>query len=103
MVTPTEAGTGGLGLTIVYLTSYFYANDGLVASTQPERIHRAFDLLAGLAVLQKNMTKTVGMAFHPYHVSGGMPEAAYAQRVTGKGPMFWQCQRMQVECPECRV
>ena len=34
-VTTTEAVTGGLGLMIIDLASYFYADDGLVASTQP--------------------------------------------------------------------
>ena len=34
-VTTTEAVTGGLGLMIIALASYFYADDGLVASTQP--------------------------------------------------------------------
>ena len=34
VVTSTEVGTGGLGLTIVDLAAYFYANDGLVVSTQ---------------------------------------------------------------------
>ena len=33
-VTPTEVGTGGLGLTIIDLAAYFYADGGLVASTQ---------------------------------------------------------------------
>ena len=33
VVTPKEAGTGGFGLTIIDLAGYFYANDGLVAST----------------------------------------------------------------------
>ena len=48
VVTPTEAGTGVIGLTIIDLAAYFYANDGLVASTQPERLQRAFDVLTSL-------------------------------------------------------
>ena len=38
VMTPTEAGIGGLGLTIIYLADYFYTNDGLVALTQPKRL-----------------------------------------------------------------
>ena len=38
VVTPTEAVTGGLCLTIIDLATYFYADDGLVAPTQPERL-----------------------------------------------------------------
>ena len=34
VVTPTEAVTGGLGLKIIDLATYFYADDSLVASTQ---------------------------------------------------------------------
>ena len=34
VVTPTEAGTGGLGLTIIDLEAYFYAGDVLVVLTQ---------------------------------------------------------------------
>ena len=33
MVIPTKAGTGGLGLEIIDLVAYSYANNGLVAST----------------------------------------------------------------------
>ena len=77
---PKESGTGDLGLTIIDLETYFYANDGLMASTQPERLHRVFDVLTGLfnhIGLHKNTAKTVGMVFHPYHSPGGMLEEAY--------------------------
>ena len=47
-MTPTEKGTGGLGLTIINLAPYFYVDDGLVASIKPERLQRAFDVLTGL-------------------------------------------------------
>ena len=48
VVPPTEESTGGLGLTIIDMAAYFYANDGLMASTQPKRLHRVFDVLTGL-------------------------------------------------------
>ena len=38
VVTPSEEGIGGLGLTIIDLSKYLYADDGIVASTQPERL-----------------------------------------------------------------
>ena len=63
-MTPTEKGTGGLGLTIINLAPYFYVDDGLVASIKPERLQRAFDVLTGLfdrAGLWTNTAKTVGM------------------------------------------
>ena len=40
VVTPSKEGTGGLGLTITNLATYLYADDGIVASTQSERLHR---------------------------------------------------------------
>ena len=40
VVTPSEEGTGGLGLTITNLATYLYADDSLVESTQSERLHR---------------------------------------------------------------
>ena len=63
-VTPTEAGTGILVLTIIDLAAYFYAEDFLVASTHLERLQRLFDTLSGLfdrVGLKTNMTKIVGM------------------------------------------
>ena len=81
VVTPTEAGTGGLGLIIIDLAAYFYAGDGLVAPTQPEILQRSFDVLTRLfdrVSLQTNMTKTVGMVCQPCHTPGGMSEDAYA-------------------------
>ena len=70
VMTPAEAGTGGLGLTIIDLAAYLYDDDGLVASTQPERLHRSFDVLAGLfdhVSLRKNMANTVVMVCQPRH------------------------------------
>ena len=64
VVATSKAGMGGLGLTSIDLTAYFYANDGIVTLTQPERVQRAFDVLAGFfgwVGLQKNTVKTVGM------------------------------------------
>ena len=75
VVTPTEAGTGVIGLTIIDLAAYFYANDGLVTSTQPERLQRAFDVLTSIfnqVGLRKNTEKTVDMLFQPCHATGGM-------------------------------
>ena len=68
VATPTEVGTGGLCLTTIDLAAYSYANDGLVASAQTERLHRSFDVLTGLFDWfgqWKNMEKTVGMVYHP--------------------------------------
>ena len=65
VVAETEAVKEGLGLFIRGLVSYFYADYGLVTSTQPERLQQAFDFLTGFfnwVGLSKNMQKTVSMA-----------------------------------------
>ena len=48
VVTLTEAGTGGLVLTIIGLEAYLYVDDILVAYTQLERLKRVFDILTSL-------------------------------------------------------
>ena len=81
VVTPSEAGTGGLGIAIIDLVAYFYADNDLVVSTQPERLQRAFDVLTGLfdqVDLQTNTADTFGMVCQPCNAPGGMSEEAYA-------------------------
>ena len=73
-----------------------------MASNQPERLQRAFEVFTGLfdrVVLRKNMMKTVGMVFQLCYAPGGMLEEAYARWVTGKGPTFQELQQKRVECP----
>ena len=106
VVAPTEEGIQGLGLSIRYLVTYFYADDGLVALTQPERLHREFDVLTGLfdqVGLRMNTRKTVIIACQTCHMPGRMSVEAYERRTTGIRPTFWERQRRRVECPECRV
>ena len=66
VVTPTEAGTGGLELTIMDLAVYLYTNEGLVALTEPEILLREFDVLTGLfdwIGQWTNTAKTVRMVY----------------------------------------
>ena len=75
VVTPSEVGTVRIGLTTIDLAAYFYANNGLVASTQPERIQTEFDVLTSpfdQVGLHTNTAKMVGMVYQPCHASGGM-------------------------------
>ena len=65
MVSATEAGMEGLGLSIRDLVAYLYSDNGLVTSTQPERLQREFSVLTGLfdrVDLRTNTRKTVSMA-----------------------------------------
>ena len=106
VVTPAEVGMGGLGLTIIDLEEYFYADDSLVASNQPESLQRAFEVLVdlfNLVGIWKNTEKIVGMVCQPCHLPGGMSEEAYKIRTAGKGPTFQEHQKRRVECPECGV
>ena len=106
VVTPIEAGTGGLGLTIIDLADYLYADDGLVASTQLERLQREFDILAGIfdwVSLRTNTAKIVGMVCQPCHATCGISEEVYGKRDTGTGTTFQESQRKRVECPEYGV
>ena len=48
VVTPTKEVMLGLGRTIIDLVAYFYADNSLVASTQPESLHIEFDVLTSL-------------------------------------------------------
>ena len=64
MVAPTEAGAEVLGVSIQGFVANFYADDGLVALTQTERLQRAFDSLAYLfnwVGLWNNMPKMASM------------------------------------------
>ena len=64
VVAPAEYGTEGLGLSIQDLEAQFYANNGLVASTQPERLQRAFVILSVLfdqVGIRMNASETVSM------------------------------------------
>ena len=48
VVATAEAVMEGLGLLIRYLAPYFYAENGIVASTQSERLLQTLDVLADL-------------------------------------------------------
>ena len=103
VVALTKAGMEGLGLSIQDLVAYFYANDGFVALTQPERLHRAFEVLTGLfdwVGLRKNTQKTGSMACQTCDAPGRMPGEAYGMRMTGTGPTFQEQQWRRVELPE---
>ena len=92
MVTPTDAGIGGLGLVIIDLAAYFYSDNGLVALTQPESLKRMFDILIGLlgqVGLWTNTGETVAMVCQICHTPGRMSEEAYERRTTGIETTFW--------------
>ena len=105
VVAEIEEGTERLGMSIWDLAAYFYAYNGLITSTQTERLQRAFAILTGLfdrVGLRTNTRKTASMACQPCHASGKMSVEAYERRTTGTGPTFWDRYRRRVHCPDCR-
>ena len=69
----------------------FYADNGIVASSDPKWLQGAFSTMVGLfnrVVLRNNVRKTVGMVCHPCQAAGTQSEAAYRRRMTGEGPLY---------------
>ena len=71
---------GELGKEGRHQAALFYADSGMVASSDPRWLQGAFNTLVGLfykVVLQTNVVKTVGMVCHPWKAVGNLSEAAY--------------------------
>ena len=69
--------------------SLFYADDGMVALSDPRWIHGAFSTLVGLfdkVGMRTNVRKTVDMVCSPCQTPGTQLGKAYGQRMTGEGP-----------------
>ena len=65
----------------------FYADYGMVASSDPRWIQGAFNTLFGMfnrASLRTNAVKTSGMVCRPCQAEDTQSEAAYGQRMTGE-------------------
>ena len=99
VVTAPEEGMEVFELLIHDLVTYFYANNVIVASPQPERMQRAFDVLTGLfdrVRLRTKTQKTVIMDCYPCHTPGRMSVEAHKRRTMGTEPTFWERQRSRV-------
>ena len=71
--------------------SLFYADDGVVASSDPRWLQGDFSTLVGLSGwvgLKTNSGKTIGMVCHPFQLVGTQSEAAYGRRMTGAVPSY---------------
>ena len=67
----------------------FYADNDIVASSDPRWLQSAFDILVVLfdrVGLKTNVRKTVGMSLRPCQAAGNQLEVAYRRRTTGEGP-----------------
>ena len=91
-VTVMVGGTeewGELGKEVRHNNALFYADDGMVASSDPHWIQGGFSTLVGLfgrVGLRTTFGKKVGMVFPPCQVAGTQLEASYGRLMTGKGP-----------------
>ena len=81
----------------------FYADNGMVASSDPQWLQGEFITLVGLfdrEGLRTNVGKTVGMVCRPWQAAGTQSEAAYGRRMAGEGPTYWERQKGRVKCRE---
>ena len=82
----------------------FYADDGMVASSDPRWLQWAFDTLVSLferVGLQTNVGKIVSMVCRPYQAAGTQSEETYGRRMTGEGPAYQELQKGRVQCGDC--
>ena len=82
----------------------FYADDGMVAFSDPVWLRGAFNALVGLfdrVGLQTNAGKTVGMVCRPCQAVGTQLEAAYIWGMTGKRPSYQERKKGQEQYRDC--
>ena len=75
---------------------FFYADDGLVASTDPVWLQSVFDFLTGMVDrlgFWTNICKTVGVVFWPCQAARVRSDEAYTRMMTGEGRIFKEQQR----------
>ena len=95
---------GDLGKEGRHQAALFYADYGMVASSDPQWLQGAFNTLVGLfdrVGLRKNVRKTVGIVCNPCQAAGNLYKAAYGMRVTGKVPTYRERLKGKVSCREC--
>ena len=69
----------------------FYADNGMVASLEPQWLQGAFIILVGLfdrVGMRTDVRKTFSMVCRPCQEVGTQLEAAYGQRMMGEGPSY---------------
>ena len=75
----------------------FYAEDGLVASTNPVWLQGTFDTLMRLfdrVGFSTNVGNTARMLCHPFRIVGTQSEVDYERRMTGEVLTYWARQRI---------
>ena len=88
-------GQGGRGREGRNQNPLFYADDGMIALSDPGWLQGALSTLVGLfdwVGMRKNVGKTVGMVCRLCQAVGTYSEAAYKWRMTGAGLSYWERQ-----------
>ena len=107
VVEDKQVSTQGFGTAVANQMALFYADDGLISSTDPTWLQQALDVLTGLfrrIGLSTNAAKTKMMTCYPGSITTRLSPQAYTRRMTGQGNTFRQRQRLRVTCPvdSCR-
>ena len=79
----------------------FYADDGMLALSDPQWLQWAFTQLVGLfdrVGLNTNSGKTVSITCRPCSTTGNRSEKAYGRLMTGEGPTFRERKIERVAC-----
>ena len=104
-LTVTEAETKGeRGREGRHQTALFYADDGMIASSDPQCLQWVFTQLVGLfdrVGVNMNTRKTVRMTCSTCTAAGNWSEEAYGRLMTGEGLTFRERKRERVECGDC--
>ena len=86
-------------------SAVFYADDGMVVSSDPAWLQGVFNALVAIfdrLGLLTNVGKTVSMVCHPCRAgAGNRTEEAYGRRITGVERSYAERQQESVACGEC--
>ena len=96
---------GDRGKECRHQAALFYADDSMVALSDPRWLQWAFNALVDLFErmgLCTNVGKTVSMTCRPCPAAGNQSEEAYGRKMKGVGPTYWERQKERVECRDCR-
>ena len=88
----------------MHQAALFYADKGMVASSDPRWIQWAFNDLVGLferVGLCTSVDKTVSMTCRPCPAAGNQSEVAYRRKMIGVGPTYRTRLKERVECGDC--
>ena len=97
-------GQGRCGREGRHKNDLFYADDGMIASSEPGCLQGAFRTLLGMfdwVGLRTNVRNMVRMFFCPCQAAVNNLEAAYEWRTMGVELSYQERQQVRVQCSEC--